>query len=252
MSIKKILISQPQPDAGKSPYTEVATKYGVDITYRSFIKIESVSPREFRDQRINILEHSAIIFTTRKAMEHFFQLTTELRIAIPETMKYFCLSEQIANYLQKFTVFRKRKIFYPAISNLDALVALITKHSKETYFIPCPEEHKTDLQNMLTVKKIQHSTGIMFRTVPALFGEEEKQELFDLYIFFTPIGVQSLKINYPDFEQGDIKIGAFGPATAKAIEEAGLRLDLAPSPEAPSMVAALELYLSKVTKKGKK
>lgn len=251
MSIKKILISQPQPDAGKSPYTDVAAKYGADVTYRSFIKIESVSAREFRDQRINILEHSAIIFTTRKAMEHFFQLTTELRISIPETMKYFCLSEQIANYLQKFTVFRKRKIFYPAVSTIDALVALITKHNKEIYFIPCPEEHKTDLQDMLTAKKIQHSTGIMFRTVPALFTEEEKKEQFDLYIFFTPIGVQSLKINFPNFEQGAIKIGAFGPATAKAIEEAGLRLDLAPSPEAPSMVIALDTYLANA-KKSKK
>lgn len=248
MSIKKILISQPQPTAGKSPYLDVASKHGAEVTFRSFIAVEGLSTREFRDQRINILDHTAIIFTTRKSMEHFFQLATELRVQMPDTMKYFCLSEQIAHYLQKFVVYRKRKVFYPVTEGLEGLVALIYKHNKEKYFIPAPEEHKTDLQDLLVAKKIVHSTGIMFRTVAKLFTEEEKQEQFDMLILFTPIGVHSLKQNYPDFVQGDIKLAAYGPATARALEDAGLRLDLAPSPEAPSMVLALDHYLAKVNK----
>lgn len=245
MSIKKILISQPKPETGKSPYYDVAAKYGAEVTFRSFINIEQVSQREFRDQKINILDHTAIIFTTRKAMEHFFGLAQEMRITIPEDMKYFCLSEQIANYLQKFTVYRKRKIFYPTVgNNQEALVALIYKHSKEKYFIPAPEEHKRDLQDLLSVKKIQHTTGIMFRTVPSVLSEEERRERYDMYIFFTPIGVTALKTNFPDFEQGDIKIGAFGKGTATAVEAQGYRLDLsAPTPQFTSMAQALEHFL---------
>lgn len=245
MGIKRILISQPQPEAGKSPYQDIATRHDVEVIFRSFITIEGLSTREFRDQRINILDHTAVVFTTRKAMEHFFQLSSELRLTIPETMKYFCISEQIANYLQKFIVYRKRKVFYPTTGNLEGLVALVYKHSKEKYFIPAPEEHKTDLQEMMSAKKIVHSTGIMFRTVPQVFTQEQKDESFDMLILFTPIGVSSLKKNYPDFVQGEIKIGAFGASTARALEEAGLRLDFAPSAESPSMVQALDDYLTK-------
>lgn len=247
MSIKKILISQPKPESGKSPYYDVAAKYGAEVTFRSFFTIEQVSQREFRDQKINILDHTAVIFTTRKAMEHFFGLCAEMRITIPEDMKYFCLSEQVANYLQKFTVYRKRKVFFPAVgNNQEALIALIYKHSKEKYFIPAPQEHKRDMQDMLSAKKIQHTTGIMFRTVPTELSEEERAEKFDLYVFFTPVGVAALGKNYPDFEQGDIRIAAFGSATAKAVEDSGYRLDLsAPSPEFTSMALALEDYLEK-------
>lgn len=245
MSIKRILISQPKPETGKSPYYDVAAKYGAEVTFRSFISVEQVSQREFRDQKINILDHTAIIFTTRKAMEHFFGLAQEMRITMPEDMKYFCISEQIANYLQKFIVYRKRKVFYPSVgNNQEALIALIYKHNKEKYFIPAPEEHKRDMQDLLSVKKIQHTTGIMFRTVPCILSEEERQEQYDMYIFFTPIGVTALKENYPDFEQGDIKIGAFGKGTAAAVEAQGYRLDLsAPTAQFTSMVQALEHYL---------
>lgn len=247
MSIKKILISQPKPETGKSPYYDVAAKHGAEVTFRSFISVEQLSQREFRDQRINILDYTAVIFTTRKAMEHFFGLAQEMRITIPEDMKYFCISEQVAHYLQKFTVYRKRKVFFPTVgSNQEALIALIYKHNKEKYFIPSPEEHKTDMQDMLSAKKIQHKTGIMFRTVPAALTEEERNEKFDMYIFFTPIGVSALKHNYPDFEQGDIKIAAFGTATARAVEAQGYRLDLsAPTAQFSSMALALDDYLEK-------
>lgn len=248
MSIKRILISQPQPESGKSPYMDIAEKHGVELIFRSFITVEELTTREFRDQRINILDHTAVIFTTRKAMEHFFHLSAELRISMPETMKYFCISEQIANYLQKFVVYRKRKVFYPPQGNMEGLVALLYKHTKEKYFIPAPEEHKRDLQDKLDAKKIVHATGIMFRTVPTIFSEEEKKEQFDMLLLFTPIGVSSLLKNYPDFKQGDIRIGVQGPSTAKALEEAGLRLDLSPTPETPSMVLALDKYLARANK----
>lgn len=247
MDIKKILISQPQP-SGRSPYQDVAARHGVEITFRSFITIEGLTTREFRDQRINILDHSAIIFTTRKAMEHFFELSKELRLAMPDTMKYFCISEQVALYLQKFITYRKRKVFYPESGNLEGLAALIYKHAKEKYFIPAPEEHKTDLQELLDAKGIEHSTGIMFRTVPTVLSAEERAEQFDMYIFFTPIGVASLKKNFPNFDQGNIRIAAHGPSTARAVEEAGLRLDLTPTAEVPSMVVALDEYLARGAK----
>lgn len=247
MSIKKILISQPKPETGKSPYYDVAARYDAEVTFRSFISVEQLSQREFRDQRINILDYTAVIFTTRKAMEHYFGLAQEMRITIPEDMKYFCLNEQIANYLQKFTVYRKRKVFFPTVgNNQEALVALIYKHSKEKYLIPAPEEHKRDLQTMLEAKKIQHTTAIMFRTVSAVLTPEELAEKFDMYIFFTPIGVKALRSNYPDFEQGDIRIGAFGAGTAKTVEDLDLRLDLsAPTAQFTSMALALEDYLEK-------
>ncbi|MDO4691392.1 MAG: uroporphyrinogen-III synthase [Porphyromonadaceae bacterium] len=249
MAIKKILISQPQPESGKSPYYDIAAKFGAEITFRPFIQVESLSTREFRNQKINILERSAVIFTTRKAMEHFFQLSEELRLTMPETMKYFCISEQVANYLQKFIVYRKRKVFFPPTGTIDALVTLIHKHNKETYFLPLPEEHKNDLIDMLTAKKINFSKGIMFRTVPCTFTEEERAEQYDMMIFFSPVGVASLQQNYPQIKQTEVRIGAFGPQTAKAVEEAGFRLDLsAPTSAAPSMVMALEQYLAKENK----
>lgn len=249
MAIKKILISQPQPESGKSPYYDIANRFGAEITFRPFIQVESLSTREFRDQKINILEHTAVIFTTRKAMEHFFQLSEELRLTMPETMKYFCISEQVANYLQKFIVYRKRKVFFPTTGTMDALVTLIYKHNKEAYFLPLPEEHKNDLIDMLTAKKIKFSKGIMFRTVPSAFTEEERREHYDMMIFFSPVGVASLQQNYPQIKDTEVRIGAFGPQTAKSVEESGFRLDLsAPTPEAPSMVMALEQYLAQENK----
>lgn len=247
MSVKKILISQPQPESGKSPYFDIAGKYDASVTFRPFIKVESVTTREFRNQKVNILEHTAVVFTSRKAMEHFFQLCEELRLTMPEDMKYFCINEQVANYLQKFIVYRKRKVFFPSTGGtVPALATLIHKHNKERYFLPMAQEHKNDLLDLLTAKKIQYSMAVMYRTVSDTFTEEEKQERYDMMLFFSPVGVASLLQNFPDFQQGDIKIGAFGPSTAQAVEEAGLRLDLsAPTPEAPSMATALDIFLSK-------
>ena len=250
--IKKMLVSQPQPTSSKSPYFDIAEKYGVDIDFRPFIKVEPLSAKEFRQQRISILDYSAIIFTARTAVDHFFHLCEELRVSIPETMKYFCVSETIAVYLQKYTIYRKRKVFFGQNGQLDDLVKLVGKHPKEKYMIPVSDVHKDDLMVCLDAKKINYKTATMYRTVSNNFTKEEKFD-YDMLVFFSPSGISSLMKNFPKFKQKDIRIGCFGPTTAKAAVDAGLRLDIeAPSPEAPSMTAALELYLKKELANGKK
>ncbi len=245
LSIKKVLISQPRPTTEKSPYFDIAEKYGVEIDFRPFIKVEPVNSKEFRQQKVSILDHSAVIFTARTAIDHFFQLCEELRVAIPETMKYFCMTEAIAVYLQKYIVYRKRKIFFGQTGKVDDLVTVIAKHAKEKYFIPVSDVHKDDLMSLLDAKKISFTKAVMYRTVSNDFAKGEVFD-YDMLVFFSPAGITSLLKNFPDFQQEDIKIGCFGPTTAKAVKEAGLRLDVeAPSSEAPSMTAALELYLKK-------
>ncbi|WP_277466491.1 uroporphyrinogen-III synthase [Parabacteroides sp. PF5-6] len=248
MNIKKMLVSQPEPASEKSPYFDIAEKYGVEIDFRPFIKVEAVSAKEFRQQRIAILDYSAVIFTARTAIDHFFHLCEELRVTVPETMKYFCMTEQIAVYLQKYIVYRKRKIFY-GTGKPEDLVVLIAKHAKEKYLAPVSDVHKDDLFAMLDTKKIDYTKAIMYRTVSNEFSKEETFD-YDMLVFFSPSGISSLLKNFPDFKQEDIKIGCFGPTTAKAVKEAGLRLDVeAPTPEAPSMTAALDQYLKKASGK---
>ncbi|MDR1408437.1 MAG: uroporphyrinogen-III synthase [Tannerella sp.] len=245
MSIKKLLVSQPKPASEKSPYFHIAEKYGVEIDFRPFIKVEPLTAKEFRQQRISILDYTAVIFTARTAIDHFFHLCEELRIPIPETMKYFCMTEAIAVYLQKYIVYRKRKIFYGQTGKPEDLLAVIAKHSKEKYLMPMSDVHKDDLINLLNTKKIQYKTSVMYRTVSTEFSKDEKFD-YDMLLFFSPAGISSLLKNFPDFRQENIKIGCFGPSTAKAALDAGLRLDVeAPTPEAPSMTAALELFLKK-------
>ena len=176
MSIKKILITQPKPESGKSPYYDIASRYGAVATFRAFIEVESVTTREFRNQRVNILDHTAIVFTSRKAMEHFFGLSEELRVSIPDDMKYFCINDHVANYLQKFVVYRKRKVFFPEQGGQAELVNLMSKHNKETFFLPMAEDHKNDLIEQLTAKKLLFSHAVMYRTISAEFSVAEKKE----------------------------------------------------------------------------
>ena len=245
LSIKKLLVSQPKPASEKSPYFDIAEKYGVEINFRPFIKVEALTSKEFRQQRISILDYSAVVFTARTAIDHFFKLCEELRITIPETMKYFCMTEAIAVYLQKYIIYRKRKIFFAQSGKQDELVTLIAKHSKEKYLVPVSDVHKDDLRQMLEAKKVNFKEAVMYRTVSNDFTEDEKFD-YDMLVFFSPAGISSLLKNFPDFKQEDIRIGCFGPSTAKAVKDAGLRLDVeAPTPEAPSMTAALEQYLKK-------
>ena len=252
LTIKKLLVSQPKPASEKSPYFDIAQKYGVEINFRPFIKVEPLSSKEFRQQRISILDHSAVIFTARTAIDHFFHLCEELRVTIPETMKYFCMTEAIAVYLQKYIIYRKRKIFFSTTGKLEELVILIGKHAKEKYLVPVSDVHKDDLFSMLEAKKINFTPAIMYRTVSNDFKEDEKFD-YDMLVFFSPPGISSLLKNFPNFKQDDIRIGCFGPTTAKAVKDAGLRLDVeAPTPEAPSMTAALDLYLKKELGNAKK
>ena len=252
LNIKKLLVSQPKPASEKSPYFDIAEKYGVEIDFRPFIKVEPLSSKEFRQQKISILDHTAVVFTARTAIDHFFHLCEELRVAIPETMKYFCMTEAIAVYLQKYIVYRKRKIFFGQTGKLDDLVTVIGKHAKEKYLVPVSDVHKDDLLTMLEAKKISFTKAVMYRTVSNDFSKDEKFD-YDMLVFFSPSGISSLLKNFPNFKQEDIKIGCFGPTTAKAVKEAGLRLDVeAPTPEAPSMTAALELYLKKEMGSNKK
>lgn len=243
MKIKKVLVSQPKPTSEKSPYFDIAEKYGVKIDFRPFIKVESLSAKEFRQQKVSILDHTAIVFTSRHAIDHFFNLCVELRVTIPETMKYFCTSESIALYIQKYVQYRKRKVFFGATGKFADLVPLMVKHNTEKYFVPMSDVHNDEVKDLLDKNKIQHTEAVMYRTVSNDFKPEEMSD-YDMLVFFSPAGIQSLMKNFPGFEQKDIAIGCFGPTTAKAIKEAGLRLDLeAPSAAAPSMPAALDLFI---------
>lgn len=245
-------MSQPRPANDKSPYFDIAQRYNAEVVFRPFIKVEGLSAKEFRQQKIVIPEYTALIFTAKTAIDSFFHICEEMRITIPETMKYFCTTEAIALYLQKYTIYRKRKIFHGSTGKLDdpVLIQYMNKHSKEKYLYAVSDVHK-DEQCPLDNTKITYSKAVMYRTVSNDFGADEPFD-YDMLLFFSPAGIDSLLKNFPDFKQGDIRIGVFGAATAKAVEAAGLRLDFqAPTPKAPSMTAALELYLSENRAGGK-
>ncbi len=248
MKIRKVLVSQPKPASDKSPYYDIAEKYGVKIDFRPFIKVESVTPKEFRQQKVSILDHTAVVFTSRHAIDHFFHLCTELRVTVPETMKYFCVTETIALYIQKYVQYRKRKIFFGNTGKFDDLLPAILKHKNEKYLVPMSDVHTDEIKDTLDKHKIQHNEVIMYRTVSNDFTSGEKFD-YDMLVFFSPAGVCSLKKNFPDFEQKDIKIGTFGPTTAQAVRDAGLRLDLeAPNVQATSMTAALDMFIKENNK----
>ena len=236
-------MSQPKPTSEKSPYYDIANKYGVDIVFRPFIKVESVSAKEFRQQKVSILDYTAIVFTSRHAIDHFFHLCEELRVSIPETMKYFCVTESIALYIQKYVQYRKRKVFFGATGKIEDLIPSMVKHKAERYLVPMSDVHNDEVKNLLDKAKLQHTEVVMYRTVSNDFAPDEPFD-YDMLVFFSPVGVAALQKNFPDFKQEDIAIGCFGPATAKAARDAGLRLDVeAPTPAAPSMTGALEMFL---------
>ncbi len=245
--VKKILISQPRPTSEKSPYYDIEKQFGVSFVFRPFFKVEGLSTKEFRQQKISILDHTAIVFTSRNAIDHFFRLAKELRLTIPDTMKYFCITETVALYIQKYVQYRKRKVFFGETGKIESLVPTMIKHKGEKYLVPLSSVHNDSIATMLDTKKLQHTECVMYRTVSNDFTEEEKAAFdYDMLIFSSPTGMKALKKNFPDFEQGDIRIGAFGPATAKEVVAEGFRLDLeAPSKEYPSMTSALQAYLKK-------
>ena len=243
--IKKILVSQPKPTSEKSPYYDIASEYGVELVFRPFIKVEGLTAKEFRQQKISILDHTAIVFTSRHAIDHFFKLTKEMRITIPEEMKYFCITETIALYIQKYVQYRKRKVFFGTTGKMQDLVPVMAKHKTEKYLVPQSDMHTDEVKKLLDAKKLNHTECVMYRTVSNDFTEEELKHFdYDMLVFFSPNGIKALNKNFPAFNQGKIKIATFGPATAKAVEDEGLHVDLmAPTKENPSMTSALKAFL---------
>ena len=243
--IKKILISQPKPSSEKSPYYDIANRFDVELVFRPFIKVEGMSAREFRTQKVSILDHTAVVFTSRHAIDHFFTLAKELRVTIPEDMKYFCVTETIALYIQKYVQYRKRKVFFGSTGKMDDLLPTMVKHKTEKYLVPMSDVHNDSISKLLDSKKLQHTECVMYKTVSNNFTEEEVKTFdYDMLVFFSPAGIESLTKNFPDFKQDKIAIATFGPATAKAAQDAGLRLDLeAPTEKYPSMTGALQHYL---------
>lgn len=251
MKIKKILVSQPKPQTEKSPYYDIAAKYGVEVVFRPFIKVEGLSFKEFMSQKVEVLSYTAIIFTARTAIDHFFRLSHEMRINIPEDMKYFCISESVALYLQKYIQYRKRKIFFSPTGKFQDLIPAIKKHSNEKYLMAVSDVNKDNNVSLLTQNNISFTKAAFYKTVSNDFAPDEPFD-YDMLVFFSPEGINSLLKNFPEFQQGDTIIATFGTTTAKAVIDAGLRLDLsAPNPAAPSMAGAIDLFFkeNKVNKK---
>jgi uroporphyrinogen-III synthase len=250
LKIRKILVSQPEPNFANSPYYDLAIKNSLKIDFRPFIQVEGVPAKDFRKERVQILNHTAVIFTSRTAIDHFFRLAQELRLTIPDTMKYFCISEATAFYLQKYIVYRKRKIFF-ANGKFTDLIDILTKHNEENFLIPLSDIHKDEIPVLLEQAKINYTQAIMYRTVSCDLSDLKSMN-YDIIVFFSPSGIKSLLQNFPDFQQNDTKIATFGPATAQAVRDAGLRLDIeAPVPEAPSMTMALEKFILEFNKNNK-
>jgi uroporphyrinogen-III synthase len=249
LKVKTILVSQPEPASDvKSPYEDLAEKQKLKIDFRPFIHVEGVDVGEFRKEKINFSDYSAIIFTSRNAIDHFFRICEESRYEVPIDLKYFCVSEAIAFYLQKYVVYRKRKIYYGKLTFPD-LIPILKKHKKETYLLPTSDILKPEVPKLLDGINLNYTRTMLYRTVCSDLSDLEDVK-YDILVFFSPFGIKSLFENFPDFEQGDTRIAGFGPTTQKAIKDAGLRLDIAtPTPEAPSMTMALEAYIKEANKR---
>ena len=249
-SVSKILITQPRPESEKSPYFELERKFGVSITFQPFTRIEGVSAKEFRKQKIEIAEFSAVIFTSRHSIDHFFRICGELRINVSQDTKYFCISESVALYLQKFILYRKRKVFFGADGTNKSLFDVLNKHKLgESFLFPCSEHNGNDVINWLKVNECNFSLPVMYKTVNNDIRELIIKGGFDIICFFTPSGVKSLFENVPKYKQEKTIIGAFGINTFKSVTDAGLHLTIkAPEPQMPSMASAIEWFLNSTSK----
>lgn len=249
-AIKSILITQPRPESDKSPYYELARKYSVELAFQPFIRIEGIPAKDFRKQKIDITAFSAVVFTSRNAIDHFFRICEEMRISVSQETKYFCITEAVALYLQKFILYRKRKVFYGADGTNKSLFDVVNKHkSNEKFLYPCSENLDNEITTWLRNHNCEFATPILYKTVSNDVKELVTEGEFDVICFFTPSGVKSLFENLPKYKQNGTFIGAFGANTFKAVEEAGLQLQIkAPEPQAPSMVSALDRFLAQLTK----
>lgn len=248
MSIKTILVSQPKPEGDKSPYFDLAEKYKLKIDFRPFIHVEGVPVQEFRTHKIDIKDHTAVILTSKTAVDHFFRISEEIRFEVPDTMKYFCISEAVALYLQKYVTYRKRKIFFGK-QTIEDLVDPIKKHKGEKFLLPCTDILQDKIPLTLEEAKIPFTKAMLYRTVASDLSDLE-DVYYDMLVFFSPGGIESLFKNFPDFKQNKTLIAAFGPTTANAVVKNNLRLDVhAPMPNAPSMTAAIENFIKEHNKK---
>ena len=248
LKVKTILVSQPKPESDKSPYFEVGTKHKLTIDFRPFIHVEGVNEIDFRSEKINILDHTAVIFTSRNAVDHYFRIAKEARLTIPDTMKYFCISESTAYYLQKYVVYRKRKIFHGK-QRFAELIDVMKKHKKETFLLPCSDILKKEIPELLEKSKFKYSKAVLYKTVCSDLSDLE-DVYYDMLVFFSPAGIESLLKNFPDFKQNKTRIAVFGPTTARAAKEAGFKIDIqAPTQNAPSMTMAIENYVKEHNKK---
>jgi uroporphyrinogen-III synthase len=249
VNVKKILITQPKPEGEKSPYFDLAKKYEVELDFHPFIVVEAIPAKEFRKQKIDIAAYTAVIFTSRNAIDHFFRICEEMKTTISQDTKYFCVTEAVALYLQKFILYRKRKVFYGADGTNKSLFDVINKHKdNEKFLYPCSESFDSEITNWLKHNQCGYATPVLYKIISNDVREVINRN-YDVICFFTPGGVRSLLENFPGFQQNGTRIGAFGPNTFKAVEEAGLSLDIkAPQPLAPSMVSALEVFLSSLNK----
>ena len=248
LKIKTILVSQPKPDSDRSPYFDLGSKHKITIDFRPFIHIEGVNEMNFRQNRINLLDFSAVIFTSRNAVDHYFRIAKESRITIPDSMKYFCISESTAYYLQKYVVYRKRKIFHGKQRFAD-LIEVMKKHKKENFLLPCSDILKAEIPELLDKAKFTWSKAMLYKTVCSDLSDLE-DVFYDMLVFFSPAGIESLLLNFPDFKQSNTRIAVFGPTTAQAAKDAGLNVDIqAPTQIAPSMTMAIENYIKEQNKK---
>jgi uroporphyrinogen-III synthase len=244
VKISRILITQPKPETDKSPYFDLAKKYDLTLDFHPFIRVEGLTGKEFRKQRVDIAEHTAIIFTSRYAVDHFFRICEELKVKVSQDMKYFCITEAVALYLQKFILYRKRKVFFSADGSSAGLQEVISKHKNEKYILPVSDSGKNDIAQHMEKHNIKYSDVTLYRMVSNDITPVMNDK-YDMIVFFSPYSVQTLFEFDPGFKQNGIMIGAFGPTTSRAVEDSGMRLDVkAPAPNAPSMVSALELFLS--------
>lgn len=242
--VKKILITQPKPEGTKSPYFDLAAKYGLILDFQPFIKVEGIPAKDFRKQKIDISLFSAVIFTSRNAIDHFFRICEEMKISVSQDTKYFCITESVALYLQKFILYRKRKVFYGADGLNKSLFDVINKHKdNEKFLYPCSESFDSEITNWLKCHHCEFATPVLYKILSNDIKEIIAKN-YDIICFFTPGGIKSLMENFPKYKQNSTKIAAFGENTIKAVEEAGLALDIkAPLPQSPSMVTALENFL---------
>ncbi len=250
LRVKTLLISQPKPDSEKNPYVDLSRRLNIKVDFRHFIKIEGITSKEFRQQRINLTEHNAVILTSRNAVDHFFRVCGEMRYNVPETTKYFCLNEATAYYLQKYIQYRKRKIFF-GNGTISDLAESLRKNKEEHFLLPVADVHREEkIIDVLDLLKLRYKKAVIYRTVSADLSDFKGLLNYDMLVFFTPAGIKSLFTNFPNFKQGDTRIAAFGAATAEALREHKCRIDAAsPNPQTPSMVMALESYIREVNKR---